>query len=176
MCAQAWANTAAAINGQEAKSQGPHLADPVESLSPWCTLTPVTAAFVTPATISPFSGQDTSVAVQGDVQLTAGHPEQRQRPNHQPVHACRWHQRHHRQWPIEPACAHRRPNRSGRSRHGAKHHRDEICIQASESITLSAGQSAIVIKDGDITFTCPGNWTVKGLRMIGDRVAAVGLR
>jgi type VI secretion system secreted protein VgrG len=27
---------------------------------------------------------------------------------------------------------------------------------------LSAGQSAIVIKGGDITFTCPGNWTVKG--------------
>jgi len=34
-------------------------------------------------------------------------------------------------------------------------------VQASESITLTAGQSQIVIKGGDITFTCPGTWTVK---------------
>ncbi|MBI5925618.1 MAG: DUF2345 domain-containing protein, partial [Aquabacterium sp.] len=39
---------------------------------------------------------------------------------------------------------------------------DEIRIQASDSITLTAGQSQIVIKGGDITFTCPGTWTVKG--------------
>ena len=40
---------------------------------------------------------------------------------------------------------------------------DEIRIQASESITpCQQARSAIVIKGGDITFTCPGNWTVKG--------------
>jgi type VI secretion system secreted protein VgrG len=39
---------------------------------------------------------------------------------------------------------------------------DEVRIQASNSITLSAGQSQIVIKGGDITFCCPGTWTVKG--------------
>jgi type VI secretion system secreted protein VgrG len=35
-------------------------------------------------------------------------------------------------------------------------------IQASKSITLTAGQSQIVIEGGNITFTCPGTWTVKG--------------
>jgi type VI secretion system secreted protein VgrG len=39
---------------------------------------------------------------------------------------------------------------------------DEIRIQASNSITLTAGQSQIVIQGGDITFMCPGNWTGKG--------------
>ena len=39
---------------------------------------------------------------------------------------------------------------------------DEIRIQASRSITLTAGQSQIELKGGDITFTCPGTWTVKG--------------
>jgi type VI secretion system secreted protein VgrG len=39
---------------------------------------------------------------------------------------------------------------------------DEIRIQASKSITLTAGQSQIVIEGGNITFTCPGTWTVKG--------------
>ena len=28
--------------------------------------------------------------------------------------------------------------------------------------TLTAGQSQIVIEGGDITFSCPGTWTVKG--------------
>jgi len=39
---------------------------------------------------------------------------------------------------------------------------DEVRIQASKSITLTAGQSQIVIEGGDITFSCPGSWTVKG--------------
>ena len=39
---------------------------------------------------------------------------------------------------------------------------DEVRIQASKSITLTAGQSQIVIEGGNITFTCPGTWTVKG--------------
>ncbi|PKF70728.1 hypothetical protein CW360_11975 [Pseudomonas fluvialis] len=44
---------------------------------------------------------------------------------------------------------------------------DEVRIQASKSITLTAGQSQIVIEGGNITFTCPGTWTVKGRGMIG---------
>jgi type VI secretion system secreted protein VgrG len=39
---------------------------------------------------------------------------------------------------------------------------DEVRIQASKSITLTAGQSQVVIEGGNITFTCPGTWTVKG--------------
>ena len=38
---------------------------------------------------------------------------------------------------------------------------DEVRIQASESITLTAGHSQIVIEGGNVSFICPGTWTVK---------------
>jgi type VI secretion system secreted protein VgrG len=37
-----------------------------------------------------------------------------------------------------------------------------ISISASEKIMLQAGISSITLEDGDITFACPGNFTVKG--------------
>jgi type VI secretion system secreted protein VgrG len=39
---------------------------------------------------------------------------------------------------------------------------DAIEIKAKQKITLQAGQSAITLDGGDITFACPGNFTVKG--------------
>ena len=39
---------------------------------------------------------------------------------------------------------------------------DVIEIKASEKIVLQAGQSSITLVGGDITFACPGNFTVKG--------------
>lgn len=39
---------------------------------------------------------------------------------------------------------------------------DSIEIKASRKITLQAGQSSITLDGGDITFACPGNFTVKG--------------
>jgi len=39
---------------------------------------------------------------------------------------------------------------------------DSIEIRASKSITLQAGQSSITLDGGDITFACPGNFTVRG--------------
>ncbi|NRR30325.1 type VI secretion system tip protein VgrG [Oxalobacteraceae bacterium] len=38
---------------------------------------------------------------------------------------------------------------------------DSIEIKANEKITLQAGQSSITLEGGDITFACPGNFTVK---------------
>ncbi len=39
---------------------------------------------------------------------------------------------------------------------------DAIKITASTKITLQAGQSSITLEGGNITFACPGNFTVKG--------------
>ncbi|QYF95750.1 type VI secretion system tip protein VgrG [Massilia sp. PAMC28688] len=39
---------------------------------------------------------------------------------------------------------------------------DTIEIKAKEKIVLQAGQSSITLDGGDITFACPGNFTVKG--------------
>jgi type VI secretion system secreted protein VgrG len=39
---------------------------------------------------------------------------------------------------------------------------DSIEIKAREKIVIQAGQSAITLEGGNITFACPGNFTVKG--------------
>jgi type VI secretion system secreted protein VgrG len=39
---------------------------------------------------------------------------------------------------------------------------DSIEIKANQKITLQAGQSSITLEGGNITFACPGNFTVKG--------------
>jgi type VI secretion system secreted protein VgrG len=39
---------------------------------------------------------------------------------------------------------------------------DKIEIKANRKITLQAGQSSVTLEGGNITFACPGNFTVKG--------------
>jgi type VI secretion system secreted protein VgrG len=39
---------------------------------------------------------------------------------------------------------------------------DSIEIKAKEKIVLQAGQSAVTLEGGDITFACPGKFSVKG--------------
>ena len=87
---QAWAQHTEAMDpGAQGRYQGPvggqdarqaragsrELADPVERFAkPLLHLdTPTSAAWVTPASIHLFSGQDHSVSAQGDVHLTAAH-------------------------------------------------------------------------------------------------------
>ena len=38
---------------------------------------------------------------------------------------------------------------------------DVIEIKASEKIVLQAGQSSVTLEGGNITFACPGNFSVK---------------
>lgn len=45
---------------------------------------------------------------------------------------------------------------------------DVIEIKASQKIVLQAGQSSVTLEGGDITFACPGNFTVKGGQHIFD--------
>jgi type VI secretion system secreted protein VgrG len=39
---------------------------------------------------------------------------------------------------------------------------DSIEIKASQKIVLQAGQAAVTLEGGDITFACPGTMSVKG--------------
>jgi type VI secretion system secreted protein VgrG len=39
---------------------------------------------------------------------------------------------------------------------------DSIEVKANQKIVLQSGQSSITLDGGDITFACPGNFTVKG--------------
>jgi len=39
---------------------------------------------------------------------------------------------------------------------------DEIHILAKEKIVLQAGQSSVTLEGGNITFACPGKFSVKG--------------
>ncbi|RZI85640.1 MAG: type VI secretion system tip protein VgrG [Rubrivivax sp.] len=156
-----------AVGGQEArKTQGGRaLGDAVERFNtPIIHFdTPTTASFVTPASISLFSGQDTSVSLQGDAQLTSAHTVSSVSGQTTSLYthsggikgiaakgplSLRAHTDSQQVWADQDITV--------------QSTTDEIRIQAQESITLTAGQSQIVIKGGDITFTCPGTWTVKG--------------
>jgi type VI secretion system secreted protein VgrG len=48
---------------------------------------------------------------------------------------------------------------------------ETIEVKASKKITLQAGQSSITLEGGDITFACPGNFTVKGGQHVFDAAA-----
>lgn len=125
--------------------------------------TPASAAWVTPASIHSFSGQDHSVSAQGDVHLAAAHAFSAvsgqttslctQAGGIQAITAnaalsVRAHTDAQQIWSEQDLTV--------------QSTTDEVRIQASQSITLTAGQSQIVIEGGDITFSCPGSWTVKG--------------
>ena len=45
---------------------------------------------------------------------------------------------------------------------------DVIEIKAKEKIVLQAGQSSVTLEGGNITFACPGNFTVKGGQHVFD--------
>lgn len=154
------------VNGQAAqKAQGRTLGDPVEKFAkPLLHLdTPSTAAFVTAASISLFSGQDTSLTTHGDAHLTSAHTlsgvsgQTTSLYTHAGgIHgitangplSLRAHTDAQQVWSNKDLTV--------------QSTTDEVRIQASDSITLTAGQSQIVIQGGDITFICPGKWTVKG--------------
>ncbi|MTV56454.1 DUF2345 domain-containing protein, partial [Pseudoduganella buxea] len=50
---------------------------------------------------------------------------------------------------------------------------DSIEIKANQKIVLQAGQSSITLEGGDITFACPGNFTVKGGKHVFDSGADI---
>jgi type VI secretion system secreted protein VgrG len=53
---------------------------------------------------------------------------------------------------------------------------DVIEIKANQKIVLQAGQSSVTLEGGDITFACPGNFTVKGGQHVFDSGAAANAK
>ncbi|MEJ7806302.1 MAG: type VI secretion system Vgr family protein, partial [Telluria sp.] len=53
---------------------------------------------------------------------------------------------------------------------------ESIEIKANQKIVLQSGQSSITLEGGDITFTCPGNFTVKGGQHLFDAGAAANAK
>lgn len=149
-----------AVAGQPAKKAQPGsrtLQDPVERFAkPLLDLD-------TPASIGLFSGQDTSLTMQGDMHLAAAHTLSAVSGQTTSLYthagcikaiaangplSLRAHTDAQQIWSDQDLTI--------------QSTTDEIRIQASNSITLTAGQSQIELKGGNITFACPGTWTVKG--------------
>lgn len=156
-----------AVGGQAAlkAANGRSLGDAVERFNtPIVHLdTPTTASFVTPSSISLFSGQDTSVSLQGDAHITSAHTLSSVSGQTTSLYthsggikaitanaglSLRAHTDSQQIWADQDITV--------------QSTTDEIRVQAKDSITLTAGQSQIVIQGGDITFMCPGKFTVKG--------------
>jgi type VI secretion system secreted protein VgrG len=154
-----------AVQGQAAqKASGRALGEPVERLAqPVIHLdTPASASLVTPASLSIYSGQDTSIVAQGDAHFTAAqsfsgvsgqtgslytHTGGIKAITGSGPLSLRAHTDSQQLWADQDITI--------------QSTTDEVRIQAKDSITLTAGQSQVVLKGGDVTFTCPGTWTVK---------------
>jgi type VI secretion system secreted protein VgrG len=157
------------VNGQHAKKAGTRgsrtLTDPVEKFAkPLLHLdTPASAVWVTPASISLFSGQDTSITTQGDAHLASGHTLSSVSGQTTSLYthaggikaitanadlSVRAHTDAMQIWADKDITV--------------QSTTDEIRIYAKDSIALNAGQSQILLKGADITFTMPGQFTVKG--------------
>lgn len=165
---QAQGKLPASLNGQDARQAQPGsraLQDPVEAFAHAALHldTPSSAALVSAAHLSIFSGQDTSLSTQGDAHLTAAHTLSAVSGQTTSLYT--------HAGGIQAIAAH--ASLSLRAHTDAQQlsaqrditvqsTTDEVRIQASQRITLSAGQSQIVIEGGNITFTCPGAFTVKG--------------
>ena len=167
MSPQAQGKYGGAVNGQPATKAQPGSregTDPVERFAqPLIHLdTPVAASFVTPDQISLFSGQTTSLTAQSDAHLTAAHTLSAVSGQTTSLYthsggikaitanaalSLRAHTDAQQIWSEQDLTVQSTTS--------------EIRIQASKSITLTAGQSQIELKGGNITFTCPGNFIAK---------------
>lgn len=167
MSPQAQGKYGGAVNGQPATKAQPGSregTDPVERFAqPLIHLdTPVAASFVTPDQISLFSGQTTSLTAQSDAHLTAAHTLSAVSGQTTSLYthsggikaitanaalSLRAHTDAQQIWSEQDLTVQSTTS--------------EIRIQASQSITLTAGQSQIELKGGNITFTCPGNFIAK---------------
>lgn len=158
----------ATLNGQDARkaSDGSRtLQDPVEAFAQALLHldTPSSAALVSAQHLSTFSGQDTSLSAHGDAHLTAAHTLSAVSGQTTSLYthsggiqaiaanaalSLRAHTDAQQLWADQDITV--------------QSTTDEVRVFAKDSITLTAGQSQIVIRGGDITFTCPGSFTVKG--------------
>ena len=156
-----------AVNGQEAKKAAPgsrELQEPVERFNRPLVLmeTPSAAAWATPATVASFAGQDHSIAVQGDLHETAAHTASSISGRTTSVYT--------HDGGIQAIAANGPVSvRAHTDRMELYADQDvtvvsvngEIRIQAKSKIEMVGGQSKVTLDGGDITYACPGTFTVQ---------------
>jgi type VI secretion system secreted protein VgrG len=159
---------ASAVGGQEAKKAGPDgraLAEDVEAFArPQVVLdTPSTASLATEMSLSSFAGQDTALVAQGDLHQAAAHTyasvsgQTTSLYTHEggakafaangPV-SLRAHTDALQIWADKDVTI--------------ISVNDEIRISAKSKIEVVGGQSSMVLEGGNVTFSCPGTFEVKG--------------
>ena len=158
----------AAVNGQAALKAAGGARDlgdePVEAFAqPVVVLdTPSAASLTTEASMAGFAGEHFSIVAQGDWHQSAAHTHA--------VVAGQTASLHTHAGGIKAFAAHGPVSLRA---HTDDLHvladrevtvisvNDEIRIQAQSQVEFVGGQSSLVFKGGDITFTCPGQWSAK---------------
>lgn len=158
----------ATLNGQDARKAqdgSRTLHNPVEAFAraQLHLDTPSSSALVSENHLSLFSGQDTSLSTQGDAHLTAAHTLSAVSGQTTSLYthaggiqaiaanaplSLRAHTDAQQLWADQDITV--------------QSTEEEVRVFAQDRITLTAGQSQITLQGGDITFTCPGSFTVKG--------------
>ena len=125
--------------------------------------TPSTQAWTSEASLMSLAGQDTSLVAQADVQHSAAHTYAQVSGKTSSLYtheggakliaangpvSVRAHTDQLQIWADQEV--------------SVQSVNDEIRILAHSQIEIIGGQSSLLLKDSDITFTCPGNFSVKG--------------
>jgi type VI secretion system secreted protein VgrG len=155
------------VEGQEAKKPNPgtrDLGDPVETFAkPLVVIhSAASTALTTDASIAAFAGQDQSYVAQNDTHLTAAHTAAAasgettslftQSGGIQAIAA---------NGPVSIRAHTDALEIKADQSIKVTSSNDSIRVQANQKIELLAGQSSVVLEGANITFTCPGAFTVK---------------
>lgn len=172
------------VGGQLAKkAEGRTFTEPVEAFDTPVVLfdTPSTAGMTSEASIAHYAGQDLSITAQGDVQHTAAHTYASVSGQTTSLYA--------HAGGIKTIAANGPVSLRAHTDElqiladqevTVISVNDEIRIDANSRIELIAGQTSIVLEGGNVTFSCPGKFEVKGgghafLGGASAAVAATGL-
>ncbi|MFT3721041.1 DUF2345 domain-containing protein [Pseudorhodoferax sp.] len=125
--------------------------------------TPSTAALASEAGITAFAGQDTSLVAQGDLHQAAGHTYAQVSGRTSSLYT---HQGGVKAYAANGPVSLRAHTDAlqiwADQEVTVISVNDEIRISARSTIEVIGGQSAMVLEGGNITFTCPGTFAVKG--------------
>ena len=157
---------ATSVNGQQAlKAEGRNLKQPVEAFSKPVVMldTPSTVLWASEASMAAFAGQDLSLVAQGDIHQAAAHTYASISGQ-----TTSWftHEGGLKAYAANGPVSLQAHTDSLQILADKEVNvisvNDEITVSAQSRIELVAGQSSIVLDGGNIDFSCPGNFTVKG--------------
>jgi len=173
----------AAVNGQEPRKATPggrELDAPVEKFAAPLMLldTPASTNMASPASSLLFAGGHLHWSTQGDVQMTAAHTSAGvsgkastlfTHDNGIQVYAANG--------PVSLAAHTDRLDMLADQAITVQSVNGRIEVKAAKKIAIIAGQSSVTLEDGNITFTCPGQFSAKGSQRLfsgaGAKAAAV---